>query len=477
MAMEKGTLSRRGFLERSLAAMTAGAGLPLWYAREVLAAEEEKAAKKKTIAANDYLVMGAIGIGSPQSRGRAIYHDALRLKRGVQYVAACDVDRRHLDNALGMMKSDGSADAKGYKDYRELLERKDINAVTIATPDHWHALVAIEALRRGKDVYCEKPLTLTIAEGKALVKVAGETGRIFQVGSQQRSDRRFRLACQLARSGRLGKIKSVETRIGANPTSPSLPVVTPSKELDWDFWLGPTPQVDYVELRQGSHIFTRCHYEFRWWYDYSGGKMTDWGAHHNDIAQWGLGMDESGPVAVEATGTPPSKEPNSYNCHPTFKVTYTYGNGTKLICSHTRLNGAVDPKTTRVSSGGKDREVGHDNGVLFVGEDGKWIFVNRSLITASDPKLLQEPLSPSSPRLYQSDDHMGNFIDGVRSRKPTICPATVGHRSVTVCHLGVIALRTGKKLKWDPVKEEFIGDNEANRWLSREMRRPWKLEA
>jgi predicted dehydrogenase len=444
--MNKGNLSRRGFMQRSLAAMAA-AGLPAWYAREVFALDQEK---KKP--GDEPIVVGAIGIGSPQSRGRAIAGDA-RKDKNVKYIAVCDVDGRHRAAAAKLFDSE----VKQYEDFRELLDNKDVKAVTIAVPDHWHALIAIDALRKGKDVYCEKPLTLTIAEGQALVKVAKDTGRIFQVGSQQRSDKRFRLACQLVRNGRIGKIQTVETRIGGNPTSPSLPKVEVPKELNWNFWLGPTPEVDYVELKKGNTTFTRCHYEFRWWYEYSGGKMTDWGAHHNDIAQWGLGMDESGPVAVEAEGDPPSKEPNSYNCHPNFKITYTYAGGAKLVCT----------------SGG-------ENGIKFVGEDGKWIFVSRGKINASDgdektSKLLNEPLPDSATKLYLSDNHMQNFLDGVRTRKACICPAEVGHRSVSVCHIGVIALRTGKKLKWDPKAEKF-DDADANKMLSREMRKPWKLE-
>jgi predicted dehydrogenase len=456
--MERGNLSRRGFLQRSLAGLTA-AGLPVW-------------AANKVGGANDKIVMGAIGIGSPQSRNRAITNEARRDKN-VQYIAVCDVDETHRDRAAQEL----GGEVKKYKDFRELLDNKDINAVTIATPDHWHALIAIDALRKGKDVYCEKPLTLTIAEGIAVTKVAKETGRIFQVGSQQRSDARFRLACELVRNGRIGKVTRVETRIGTNPTSPELPVAEVPKGLDWDFWLGPTPKVDYVELKKDNRTFTRGHYEFRWWYDYSGGKMTDWGAHHNDIAQWGLGMDGNGPIAVEGEGAAPPKEVNRYNCHPTFKVTYTYGNGVPLVCAHAQLDGAPDPKETKkTGADGKEVTVRHDNGVLFVGEGGKWIFVNRGTIVASDPKLIDEPLPADATRLYTTTGHMANFLDGVRTRKPTICTAEVGHRSVTVCHLGAIALRTGKKLKWDPVKQE-LDDAEANKMLSRPMRAPWKLEA
>jgi predicted dehydrogenase len=458
--MDRGNLSRRGFLRRSLAGLIA-AGYPAWYAQELIALAEEGAVKK---AAADEIVMGAIGIGSPASRGRDIYNHA-RGHKGVRYVAACDVDGRHLERAVKMMKDHGFADATGYKDFRELLDRKDINAVTIATPDHWHTLVALEALRKGKDVYCEKPLTLTIDEGKYLVKAVKETGKVFQVGTQQRSEGPFRLACELVRNGRIGKIKRVETRIGTNPTSPELPKVDPPKELDWNFWLGPTPVVDYVELTKDKHTYTRCHYEFRWWYDYSGGKMTDWGAHHNDIAQWGLGMDGSGPIAVKAEGERPAGG-NRYNCHPTFRITYNYANGAELVCADTQLKGSADP----------DRG-DHKNGVLFVGEGGDWIFVSRSTIQASDEKLIKEPLPASALRLYPSTNHMGNFLECVRTRKRPTCDVEVGHRSVTVCHLGVIALRSGKSLKWDPKKEVIVGDEELNKMLSRPMRAPWKLEA
>jgi predicted dehydrogenase len=437
--MDKGNLSRRGFLQRSLTGL-ALTGLPVWYAREVLAADEAKAAgEKKSVGPNDNIVMAAIGIGSPNSRGSAIYGDARRQK-GVRYIAVCDVDKRHRDKAAKMV----GGDCVSYEDYRELLDRKDIDAVTIAVPDQWHALIAIEAMKKGKDIYGEKPLALTISEGQAMVKAARKYERVFQTGSQQRSDARFRLACELVRNGRIGKIGRIETRIGANPSDGPFPVVPVPEGLSWDFWLGPTPKVDYVERR--------CHYEFRWWYEYSGGKMTDWGAHHNDIAQWGLGMDESGPIEVEAKGTEPNKQPNSYNCHPHFEVTYTYANGTKLVC---------------MSDG--------ENGIKFEGEDGKWIFVDRGHIRASDPQLLKEPLPKDATRLYVSNNHMGNFMECLRSRKRPICDVEIGHRSVTVCHIGVIALRTGKKLKWDPAKEQFE-DEEGNRYLSREMRAPWKIE-
>jgi predicted dehydrogenase len=446
--MNRGNLSRRGFMQTSLAAMAA-TGLPLWYARQVFAHDEAKAAAAKK-AEGEKIIMGAIGYGGPQRRGHQIALDAHKTKQ-VQYIAICDVDANHRKIGVEEMKK-MDYDVKTYEGFRELLDNKDIQAVTIAVPDHWHALIAIEALKKGKDVYAEKPLALTIAEGRAIANAHEKTGRVFQVGSQQRSDARFRLACELVRNGRLGKIKTVETRIGKNPTSPTVPKAEVPDGLNWDLWLGPTPKVDYAYLKQGNKVYTRCHYEFRWWYAYSGGKMTDWGAHHNDIAQWGLGMDKSGPIEVEGKGTAPSKEPNGYDTHPTFTVNYTYANGTNLVC------------------------ISEENGVKFEGEDGKWIFVDRQKITASDKALIEEKLPENATKLYESNNHMANFLECVRTRKPTICPAEVGHRSVTVCHIGVISTRLGKKLKWDPVKERF-DDEEANKMLSREMRAPWKLDA
>ncbi len=418
--------------------------------------------------------MGAIGIGSPASRQLAIY-GAAKGHKGIEYVAACDVDKRHLDRGLAIMKKDGF-DAKGYEDFRQLLDDPAINAVTIAVPDHWHALIAIEAMRKKKDVYCEKPLTLTIDEGKALVKVAKDTGRVFQVGSQQRSEfgGRFRLACELVRNGRIGKVKQVETRVGGNPTCAPIPKVDVPAGLNWDFWLGPAPMADYVERKQGDRMVNcRTPYEFRWFYEYSGGKMTDWGAHHNDIAQWGLGMDGSGPVAVEAEGKEPSKDPNAYNVHPTFKITYTYANGAKLICSNTMLPDATRRQHGRQAEGARQRRAVPRRRTTNGSSS------TAASITASDKKLIDEPPGKDWVALQDThNDHMGNFLDAVRKGDPKLCICTpeVGHRSVTVCHLGNIALRSGKKLKWDPVKEEF-DDAEANKWLRREMRAPWKLEA
>ncbi len=449
--MDKGNLSRRGFLQRSLAAMTAGAGLPLWYAREVQAAEEERAARAKKPGPNDRIQLGIIGSGD---RSKQLLGDVKRHK-DFQVIAVCDVDKKHQDEVAKIVEKTYKVECAKYGDFRDLCSRKDIDAVLMVTPDHWHALTAIAALKSGKDVYGEKPLSLTIAEGQAMLKVARASERVYQVGSQQRSDARFRLACELVRNGRLGKILTVETRIGENPQGGPFKVEPVPEGLDWEFWLGQAPKVDYVKQR--------CHYEFRWWQEYSGGKLTDWGAHHNDIAQWGLGADDTGPIAVEAMGYPIATTPNSYNHPRNFEVTYTYANGAQVVCM------------------GRG-----ENGILFVGEPIKqrgrsdahrWIFVKRGYIQASDPWLLAEPLPASATRLYVSNDHMGNWLECLRNRsKRPICDVEIGHRSVTVCHLGNIALHLKRKLKWDPAKEEFVGDDEANRMLSREMRAPWKLE-
>ena len=295
--MQQGNLSRRGFLQWANGAL-AGAGLPAWYAGQLVAAQEEGAAKKTS--ASDRLVMGIVGIGSPQSRSLQVVGESRPCVESGQltFTLGCDVDAAHRKRATEVMRERGFRDFEAKtKDFRDLVHNPSLDCLLIATPDHWHAQVAIEALRAGKDVYCEKPLTLTVAESLALQKVVKDTGRILQTGSQQRTDigGMFRLAVELVRAGRLGKIKTIECRIGGNPTSGPIPEAPVPEGLDWDLWLGPTAKVPY--RKKGKQ--TNCHYEFRWWYEYSGGKMTDWGAHHLDIAQWGLGKDGSGPIAVE----------------------------------------------------------------------------------------------------------------------------------------------------------------------------------
>jgi predicted dehydrogenase len=403
-----------------------------------MADDQEKTAKEKKAGPNDQIVMAAIGVGG---QGTGIMKWAMK-EPNVKFVAVCDVDESHCDKGAQTV----GPDCAKYHDFRELLDRKDLDAVTIGTVDHWHALTSIAAMKSGRDVYCEKPLALTIAEGQAMYQASRKYDRIFQTGSQQRSDARYRLACELVRNGRIGKVHTVEARIGDNPVDGPFPVSDPPKGLDWDFWQGPTPEVPYVKQR--------CHYEFRWWYEYSGGKITDWGAHHNDIAQWGLGTDDSGPVFVTATGVKPSKDKNSYNCHPHFAINYMYADGTRLVTT---------------SDG--------ENGNRFIGDKG-WIFVSRERIEASDKALIDEPLPNDATKLYLSKSHMGNFMDGVRTRKRTICDVAIGHRSATVCHLGSIALRLGKPLQWDPSAEKFIGpgSDEGNKMVSREMRSPWKIE-
>ncbi len=480
--MKQSNLSRRGFLQASLASLSA-AGLPLWYARQVLAD-----IKVAPAAVNrDTVQMGIVGVGSPQSRSIGVYHASKDIKM-IEWKALCDVDARHLNRASEFFANEGHS-CTTHRDFRELNDRKDINCVLVATPDHWHALVAIDAMRKGKDVYCEKPLTLTIEEARAIAQVSRETGRIVQTGSQQRTEfgGKFRLAVELVRNGRLGKIKTIECRINSNPQSGPIPAVDPPEELDWNLWLGPAPKAPYRFLEatgsDGRKRFaTNGHYDFRWWYEYSGGKMTDWGAHHIDTAQWALDMDGSGPVAVEVVeASPPYAGGDGYNCHEHFKVKYTYENGTEMfVLSRGGMSpGSLvdkDGKPPRTRDGRERTIDGSENGVLFIGEKGT-LFVSRGDLLASDAAILTEPLGPDAVQVYRSrpTNHMQDFVDAVRSREQPICSARVGASSVIVCHVGVIALRTNKKLKWDPVRMQF-DDAEANAMMSRPMRDPWKLD-
>ncbi|MGF1580778.1 MAG: Gfo/Idh/MocA family protein [Gemmataceae bacterium] len=457
--MERGNLSRRGFLAQSVAAMTA-TGLPAWFAREQVAFAEEQLAQRRP-AANEKITVGLIGSGS---RGNQLLGGALR-NQNLQVVATCDVDARRTRETARRIGNN----CRQFSDFRELVARDDIDAVIIATPEHWHALTSIAAMKAGKDVYCEKPLTLFLDEGKHMVNVSRETRKILQTGRHQRSEsrRNFRLAAELVRNGRIGHVSTIRTLIGTNPQGGPFPVARVPEGLDWDFWLGPCPRVPYVEKR--------CHYEFRWWYDYSGGKMTDWGAHHNDIAQWALNKDGSGPNMVEKiSATPPNPGRNCYNCHERFEVHFTYGEGdnrTVVKCMHDDATAPMNNITFRR----RGRMVRANNGVLFEGEAGKWIFVSRSGIQASDPALLNAELPRDAVRLPRNTGHLQDWINCIRDRQQPICNVEVGHRSVSVCHLGTIALRLGGRFQWDPAREQFTGNDQANALLTRPMRAPWRL--
>jgi predicted dehydrogenase len=435
-------ISRRGFLKTS-SVIAAGSVLPAWFIEE----SRSQAATTKPLSPNEKPNIALIGCGG---QGR---YDTTLAAKFANVVAVCDVDAKHADAA-----SKQFGGVKIYRDFRKLLERADLHAVINGTPDHWHTLVNLAVMKAGKDVYSEKPLTMTIDEGKRLVAAARETKRILQTGSQQRSDPRFRLACELVRNGRVGKLTQITTLLPAGPRGGPFHTAPVPPELNWDFWQGQTPFVDYVPQR--------CHGSFRYWYDYSGGTMTDWGAHHNDIAQWGNGTERSGPVTIEGKSLV-EMITGGYTAASQYRVEYTYANGVKLTCVSVATDGPDG------SHHGKPGDPVH--GVKFEGTDG-WIFVTRGQIEASKPELLTEPLSPNATRLYASDNHMGNFFECIHSRKPPICEPEIGHRSVTVCHLGVISIRLGRKLNWDPERERFVNDPEADKWLARTQRKPYTYE-
>jgi predicted dehydrogenase len=424
--------------------LTAAAALPAWYLAELRAADEPaKPADKPKVA--------LVGCGS---RGRGVAKDAGRFGT---VVAVCDVDAGRAADAA---KQFGGATP--YADFRKLLEKeKDVSVVVNGTADHWHTLVNLAALRAGKDVYAEKPLTHTVDEGKRVVAAVKATGRVLQTGTQQRSDPRFRLAVEVVRAGRLGKLKTVEAILPAGLTGgPFQPAPVPAG-LDWDFWQGPTAVTEYVPQR--------CHFSFRYWLDYSGGTLTDWGAHHNDIALWGTGFDRSGPVSV--SGRALSKPvPGGYTAPSEYEIEYEYANGVKHRCVSTTAsewNGSTK----------KDAKPGDPvHGVRFTGADG-WLFVTRGKIEASRPEVLSDKFGDKEARLPAVNDHMGNFFDCVKTRKAPVCDAEIGHRSASVCHLGGIAVRLGRKLTWDPAAERFVGDQEADGHLAHEMRKPWTYDA
>lgn len=442
-SFQSSAVSRRSFIKNLSMVTTTTALLPTWYQEELNAAPQSTTIKSP----NNRPRVALIGCG-----GMGRYDARLAYKFG-DIVALCDVDA----NRLNETKNKDFPKAALYNDFRKLVELKDLDAVICGTVDHWHTMISMAAMRAGKDVYCEKPLTLTIDEGKRLVGTAKATGRLLQTGSQQRSDARFRLACELVRNGRIGDIKKVHVHIPAGPKQGPFDEAQVPDHLDWEFWKGQTPDVPYVP--------ERAHRSFRYWYEYSGGTMTDWGAHHNDIALWGLGMERSGPVSIEgkSRGT---MIPGGYTAASEYEIHYTYANGVTQITEST---------TGDNPSGGRINQQSPRHGIRFEGSDG-WIWVTRGDIQASDKDLLETPLPSGAERLYHSEHHMGNFFNCINTRKQPICEAEIGHRSASVCHLGVIAMRLGRKLEWNPQSEQFVNDTDANHWLSRTMRRGWGYE-
>ena len=404
---------------------------------------------------SDTMLLGVIGTGR-QGQGdmqELIYRG---LEAGARVVAVCDVDAHRLEDAQWVAEKVYSAElGKGaykgiatYRDFRELLARRDIDGVLIVSPDFWHAAHGVAAAKAKKDIYLEKPLTYTIAEGRRLVEAVRQNKRILQVGSQQRSSIYFRLACEAARNQRIGKLQTIrvwlpEDQGAGDPTEMPIP-----KNLDYDFWLGPTPPAPFSQDR----VHPQMNYERPGWLQIEGtcrGMITGWGSHMNDIAQWGNGSDDTGPVEFEAKAEFPDR--GLFDVHTTFRCDALYADGVKLIM-----------------------ETGDPAGVRFEGDKG-WVFVQRGEVTASDPAFLKQEPSEGEIRLYRSSNHMKNFLECMRSRQDPAAPVEVGHRSNTICVLAHIAMKLGRKLRWDPHAERFVGDDEANAWLDYPHREPWTI--
>ena len=438
------TVSRRDFLKASAAA-GAGLAIPMVVPASVFGVD----------APSERITVGCIGVGR---MGNGDLGEALGFKQ-VQVVAVCDLDSKRA--ALAKKRTESTyakrspgGDYKGcavYEDFRELCARNDIDAVQIATPDHWHTLPALDAARAGKDIFLQKPLTLTIQEGRILSDTVRRYGRVFQVGSQQRSDKEFRTACELVRNGRVGKLHTIKVGFGTDPGCEAKPVMPVPENLNYEMWLGPAPWAPYTEERVHPQNSLNGRPGWLRISDYGAGMITGWGSHHLDIAHWGMGTELTGPV--EIVGEADFPKDGLWDVHGDFRIEYTYANGVKLT--------AADEKKIR-------------GGVRFEGDKG-WVWVTRGAIDAEPKSLLQETIGPGETKLIVSNNHKANFYDCVKSRAPTLAPVEVGHRSCSACLLGDIAMRTGRKLKWDPDKEQFVNDDAANRMLFKPMRAPWHL--
>lgn len=423
-------LNRRNFLKSS-AAIAAPLVLP-----------------STVFGANERVGLAYVGV---RSRGAQNFGGFKGTNRTVP-VAFCDVDDANYEKIEKAARNGGFESVPRFADYRDVLDRSDVDAVVVSTPDHWHAIPTIEACKAGKDVYCEKPLTLRIAEGRAMVNAAREHGRVVQTGSQQRSGKEFLRACTIVRSGAIGDVSKVLVGIAKcnHPGAVGKPTPPPSS-LDYNRWLGPAPEVPYIAKR--------VHYNFRFWWDYSGGQMTNWGAHHLDIARWGLGVDETGPVSIDGVATfHPEKV---HEVTETCRITQRYASG------------PVSPDGVEVTVGQKEDDI--PMGTTFIGSEGT-VFVTRGKIKVTPKELEKKDLDSFSVTLKAAPKgHYHNFLDCVASREKPTADVEIGHRSATACHLNNLVARLGRGVGFDPVKEQIVGDAEAAALAAVNYRAPYSL--
>ena len=428
--------TRRDFLKRSASVATGALILPQIIPSSALGMGGK-------LPPSDRIVMGAIGVGS---QGKSNMRDFLKLNNQVQFVAVCDVDSSHSAKAKSMAdEANNNKDCRIHSDYREFLEKEKLDAVSIALPDHWHGLIYSAAANKKLDVYGEKPICRTIKDGQTIVKSVEKNNIIWQTGSWQRSRPNFHRAVELVRNGRIGKIKSIEVGLpNGNNGIGTPPVKEVPAELNWEMWLGPALKVPYRGI---------SHWDWRWILDYSGGQLTDWAGHHIDIANWGAELEHTGPVEISGEGVYPRD--GIFNVPVEYDFLCKYANGIEMrVANSARLI--------------------HGGGATWYGEKG-WLNVDRGRLSASNPKILEEVIGENEIQIYKSDNHWQNFVDCVRSRKETIAPIQVAYRAISVALLGEIAMTTGKKIQWDPNKEEIIGNPIASRLLSRPYRQPWSL--
>jgi predicted dehydrogenase len=424
-------LTRRTFLKRAAAGAGAALAFPTIVPSTVFGAN----------APSNRIVLGAIGMGN-MGTGNL---ESFLGRDDVQFVAVCDVDRIRLEKARQTVNGQyETEDCAAYSDFRDLIDHPGLDAVSIATPDHWHAATAIASARAGLDIYGEKPFSHDLRAGRAMCDAVSRYGRIWQTGSWQRSGDSFHRACELVHNGRIGKVHTVEVGLPQGRFREDPPVQEPPPHLDWDRWLGPAPWTPFRGI---------VHWDWRWVLDWGGGQMLDWIGHHADIAHWGLGLDRTGPVLVEGRGEFPGG--SVYDAPINYRFTCRYSNGIEMIVAD----------QTQVPMG---------SGTRWIGDQG-WIWVARKGFKSEPAGLVQERVEPGETRLYFSRDHHGNFLDCVRNRQVTITPAEVAHRSASVGHLGQIAMLTGRRIKWDPDTETILDDPAASALLGRAYRQPWTL--